>query len=133
MMRITCLLAMALFLAACVTARPQIDKEAVEDFVSVRGLEQVDRIRTDTSEGYYELNEYFVIYQTRRGDYLFEFARRCWELDDRRVTPDERWDHNTIRARFDTLRGCRIANIYGLTEAEAEELKQLGDAPGHHN
>ena len=132
-MRISCILAMALVLGACATARPQIDEEAVEDFISVRGLEQLDRIRTDTSEGYYELNEYFVIYQTRRGDYLFEFARRCWELDDRRIRPDERWDNNTIRARFDTLRGCRIANIYRLTETDAEELKQLGEAPGRRN
>ena len=123
------LLAM-LTLVACATARPQIDKEAVDDFVSVRGLEEVDKIRTDTAQGYYELNAYYVIYQTRRGDYLFQFARRCWELDERRVTPDKRWDDNTIRARFDTLRGCRIEKIYSLTEAEAEELKQLGEAPG---
>ena len=133
MIRIISLLAAGLVLGACATARPQIDKEAVEDFVSVRGLEQVDRIRTGTSEGYYELNEHFVIYQTHRGDYLFEFARRCWELGEQRVTPDERWDNNTIRARFDTLRGCRIANIYSLTETDAEELKQLGDAPGSRN
>lgn len=127
------MLAVALVLGACATARPQIDKEAIEDFISVRSLEQVDRIRTDTSEGFYELNQYYVIYQTRRGDYLFEFARRCWELGERRVTPDERWDNNAIRARFDTLRGCRIANIYELTETDAEELKQLGEAPGRRN
>ena len=131
--RNSCMLALALVLAACVTTRPQVDKESVEDFVSVRGLEQVDSIRTNTSEGYYELNEHYVIFQTRRGDYLFEFARRCWELGERRVTADKRWDNNTIRARFDTLRGCRIARIYGLTDAEAEELKQLGEAPGSRN
>ena len=129
-MKNTLLFVAMLTLVACVTARPKIDKEAVDDFVSVRGLEEVDRIRTDTSEGYYELNEYYVIYQARRSDYLFRFARRCWELDERRVTPDERWDANTIRARFDTLRGCRIDKIYGLTETDAEELKQLGEAPG---
>lgn len=132
-MKHTLLFAAMLALVACATARPQIDKEAVDDFVSVRGLEEVDKIRTDTAQGYYELNEYYVIYQTRRGDYLFQFARRCWELDERRVTPDQRWDGNTIRARFDTLRGCRIEKIYGLTETDAEELKQLGEAPGSQN
>lgn len=133
MMRIICMLAVALVLGACATARPKIDKEAVEDFVSVRGLEEVDKIRTDTRDGYYELNNYYVIYQTGRGDFLFEFSRRCWELDEQRVTPDDRWDGNTIRARFDTLRGCRISKIYGLTETDADELKQLGEPPGSHN
>jgi hypothetical protein len=118
---------------ACATARPQVDKEAVDDFVSVRALEEVDKIRTDSSDSYHELNEYYVIYQTRKGDYLFQFPRRCWELDERRVTPDKRWEGNTIRARFDTLRGCRIDKIFGLTEADAEELKQLGEAPGNRN
>ena len=133
MVRNTVMLLAAMVLAACATARPEIDKEAIDDFVSVRGLEEVDSIRTDTSDGYYELNNYYVIYQTRRGDYLFQFARRCWELDERRVTPDQRWDRNTIRARFETLRGCRINKIYGLTETDSEELKQLGDAPGSQN
>jgi hypothetical protein len=132
-MRIVLLFAATWILVACATARPQVDKEAVEDFVSVRALEEVDRIRSDSSDSYYELNAYYVIYQTRKGDYLFEFSRRCWELDERRVTPDKRWEGNTIRARFDTLRGCRIDKIFGLTEADAEELKELGEAPGSRN
>ena len=57
--RITLLILAAMILTACATARPKIDKEAVDDFVSVRGLEEVDKIRTDTSEGYYELNDYY--------------------------------------------------------------------------
>lgn len=133
MVRNVLLFAAMLVLVACASTRPQIDKEAVEDFVSVRGLEEVDKVRTDTSEGYHELNEYYVIYQTRRGDYLFQFARRCWELNEQRITPDTRRDGNTIRARFDTLRGCRIDKIYGLTETDADELKQLGEAPGSRN
>lgn len=117
-------------MSACATTQPEVDKASVEDFIAVRELPQLDRIRTDSTDGWYELNNYYVIYQTRRGDYLFQFARRCWELDDQRVTPDKRWDAKTIRARFDTLRGCRIEKIFGLTETDSAELKQLGESPG---
>ena len=38
-----------------------------------------------------------------------------------------------MRAKFDTIRGCRIAAIYALDEAEAAELKNIGEAPGSRN
>lgn len=129
-MKYTLLFAAAFVLAACATTPQEVDKEAVEDFIAVRNLPEVDKIRSDSTDGWYELNNYYVIYQTRRGDYLFQFARRCWELDEQRVTADKRWDANTVRARFDTLRGCRIDKIFSLTETDADELKQLGSAPG---
>jgi len=118
-------------LGACATAQPQVDEQAVADFVAVRELPELDAIRLDTAnDSWYELNQYYVIYETRRGSYLFRFARRCWELDEQRVVADRRWDANTLRARFDTLRGCRIDNIFDLTEADVIELKDLGRAPG---
>ena len=125
--------AVVLVSAACATARPDLDNEAIDDFIAVRQLEEVDSVRTDSTDGWTELNLNYVVYRTRRGEFLFEFARRCFELDERRVTPDTRWDSNVIRARFDTLRGCRIEKIFRLTEAEAEELRQLGEAPGSRN
>ena len=66
--------------------------------------------------------------------YLVEFARRCYELrDNTRIVPDQRWDASKIRARFDTIRGCRVAKIYALTEAEIAELENIGEAPGSRN
>lgn len=130
-MKHTLLFAAAFVLVACATTPQEVEKEAVEDFIAVRNLPEVDKIRSDSTDGWYELNNYYVIYQTRRGDYLFQFARRCWELDEQRVTADKRWDANTVRARFDTLRGCRIDKIFSLTETDADELKQLGSAPGN--
>ena len=129
-MKPTLLLIALITLSACATTQPEVDKASVEDFIAVRQLPEEEKIRTDSSDGWYELNNYYVIFQTRRGDYLFQFARRCWELDDQRVTPDKRWDAKTIRARFDTLRGCRIEKIFGLTETDSAELKQLGESPG---
>jgi hypothetical protein len=129
-MRLTLLIAALVVIAGCAATKPEVDKASVEDFIAVRELPEVDSIRTDSTDGWYELNNYYVIYQTRRGEFLFQFARRCWELDEQRVTPDQRWDANTVRARFDTLRGCRIDKIFGLTETDVTELKQLGDSPG---
>jgi hypothetical protein len=133
-MRRTTLLPIALLMAACVSqSGPAADREAVQDFIAVRELEALDKIRTDSGDGFEELNEYYVLYKGRRAHYLFEFSRRCWELGDQRVVADERQDSRTIRARFETFRGCRIDKIYGLTEAESTELQQLGEAPGSRN
>ena len=133
-MRTTMLLVLAMLLAACATQTgPGPDREAVQDFVAVRGLEAVNEIRTDTSNSWEELNNYYLIYKARRAEYLVEFTRKCWELDDQRIIADKRWDARTIRARFDTIRGCRIGKIYGLTEGEAIELRELGETPGSRN
>lgn len=108
--------------------------EAVRDFVKVRGLEEVDRMPTTTQDGWTSIDNEFLIYRGRRDTYLVEFNRRCNDLDDStRIIADERWDSNNIRARFDTIRGCRIDKIYGLTEAEVAELENIGDAPGSRN
>lgn len=125
-------------LAACATQQAEEVREeenqAIRDFIEVRGLEEVDKIRSDRGDGWERIADKFLIYRTRRDSYLFEFARRCYELDDNtNITPDVRSDPNTIRARFETLRGCRIHKIYALTEAEATELASIGEAPGSRN
>ena len=121
-------------LAACATqSGPRPEREAVEDFVAVRGLEELDQIRTDTSDSWQELNKHYLIYKARKAEYLVEFARACWELEDQRVIADRRWEARRIRSKFDTIRGCRIAKIYGLTEADAIELRELGEPPGSRN
>lgn len=108
--------------------------QAVRDFIELRELEQLDALRSGNNDGWEIVDDTFILYGGRKDTYLVEFARRCWELrDNTRITPDERWDRNTIRARFDTIRGCRIAKIYALTEAEIAELKNIGEAPGSRN
>ena len=129
-----------LLLAACAGQDEQeqlssqdID-QAVRDFIEVRNLESVSSMTSGNSDGWKELSETFIVYEGRRDEYLVEFARRCYELrDNTRITPDRRWDKNTIRAKFDTIRGCRIAAVYALDETEATELKNIGEAPGTRN
>ena len=82
---------------------------------------------------YTYINDYYVTVPTRRGDYLIEFARDCRELRRRDFTPemvDRRDNRNILRARFDTIRGCRIGTIYEITDEQRKELRALGDAPG---
>lgn len=123
-----------LLLAACAgTPSPEIanKNQSVRDFIDLRQLEELPKLRSLNSEGWDQLTPTFIVYNTRRDSYLVEFARPCWQLDDNsRIIADERFEPNVIRAKFETLRGCRIAAIYGLNEAEAAELRNIGEAPG---
>ena len=123
-----------LVVAGCssTTQRPQ-EIEAVRDYVAAAELEEVTDIRLREQLHYTYVNDRFVTIDARRGDYLVEFNRDCWELRQTQVSGgmvDVRDNHNVLRARFDTIRGCRIGKIYEITEAQREELTALGDAPG---
>ena len=123
-----------LAVAACssTTQRPQ-EIEAVRDYIVAAELEEVTEIRTREQLSYTYVNDRFVTIDTRRGDYLLEFNRNCWELRRNDFTPemmDVRDNSNVLRARFDTIRGCRIGKMYEITAEQREELTALGDAPG---
>ena len=114
------------------TQRPQ-EVEAVRDFVAAAELQEVNEIRLSQALSYTYVNDLFVTIPTRRGDYLVEFLRTCYELRQSQFTPDMvdvRDNPNILRSRFDTIRGCRISKIYEITEAQRAELRDLGDARG---
>ena len=130
----TLLLPAALLVAGCssTTTQPQ-EIQAVRDFVAATELEEVSEIRLTETLSYTYVNDRFVTVPTRRGDYLLELRRDCFELRRNDFTPemvDVRDNKNVLRARFDTIRGCYIGTIYEITEAQREELRDLGDAPG---
>jgi hypothetical protein len=128
--------AAAMLVSGCATqerAPTQDEEQVVRDYILVRGLEEVDRIRSSTSDSWDELDEHFIIYDTRRNAYLVEFNRACYELNENRVTPDLRREANTIRVRSDTIRGCLVDKIFALTEADVAELKSLGELAGSRN
>lgn len=125
-------------LAACSAQKSTQEKLdmnlAIRDFIAVRGLEELDKIRRSGRDGWKTLTDDFIIYRARRDQYLVQFARRCPELtDNSEITPDIRGDPNTLRSKFDTLRGCRIHQIYALTEGEVIELQEIGEVPGSRN
>ena len=139
-MKTAAAIAAGVFLAACASqdeqpeASTQDVNQAVRDFIDLRELDELDALKSGTNDSWQQLDERFIIYSGRRETYLVEFTRRCHELNDNtRIIADRRWDANTVSAKFDTLRGCRIAKIYRLTEAEVAELENIGEAPGSRN
>ena len=129
----------ALLIAGCASSEEkelstQDINQSVRDFIELRDLESLDELKSGSHDSWQEITDTFILYKGRRDTYLVEFSRRCWELNDNtRITADKRWDTNVVRARFDTIRGCRIAAIYALTEAEVAELKNIGEPPGSRN
>jgi len=120
-------------LSACATPYDTQELEAVRDYVIAAELKEVDEIRHRSQMNFRYVNDYFVTMPSRQGDYLVEFTRQCSELRRTDFTPemvDVRDSTNTIRSRFDTIRGCRIGKIYEITDMQRREIHDLGDAPG---
>lgn len=119
-------------LAACAgTKEMPADTQAIYDYIEVGELAEVDRVRTHSNDGWAPLTSHFVIYTGRDGQFLLEFSRNCHEMyDNTRIVPDRRYDHNVMRRRMDTLRGCRIDGMYPLTDAQADEIRALVENTG---
>ena len=137
-MRLHITVVISLALTACSAPveklSPGKETEAVRDFVVVSELKQIDRIRRYEQIKYLYVNDFFIVFPTRRLDYLIEFRGRCTELRRRQWTSDMidiRTSGRIIYAGSDTLRGCVIDKIWELPEAQLEELRVLGDAPGN--
>ena len=135
-MKTTAALAILVVLSACAAqeeAITQDTEQAVRDFIAVRQLAEAKEMRTSNSDHWEEIDENFIIYETRRETFLVEFTRRCRELNEYPVVADERKGGNVVRARFDTIRGCHIARLFPLTEGEVAELAAIGESPGSRN
>ncbi len=138
-MRIHIAVATLLVLTACadsggmITA-PGKELEAVRDFVVASELQEVGMIRRYNQIKYLYVNDLFIVLPTHREHYLIEFRGPCTELRRRLWTADMidiRVSGRILYADFDTIRGCSIGKIYELPEAQLEELRVLGDAPGN--
>ena len=101
--------------------------DAVEDYIKVSELKEIDTIRKRGELHHTVVTENYIILRDQRSAYLATFRQRCRELDNREVTPDLRHDLKILRARFDTYRGCRIQYLYEITEGQATEVLELGE------
>jgi hypothetical protein len=128
------LLPLVILLACTTTTKPRGDTQAVRDYIEVGELEDVEHIRTFSRDSMEYVSDYYILYKARTSEYLIEFKRVCREFrENRTVAPDRRYDYNRLRTNEDTIRGCRIGKIYPLTRAQADELRNLGYAPGAGN
>jgi len=105
--------------------------QGIRDYIEVRQLPQQDKIRTGSSDSWHELDGSYIIYETRRETFLVEFVRKCYELNETPVVADVRRDASTIRARFDTIRGCLIGRMFALTENDVAELEAISESPSN--
>ncbi|MCH7980027.1 MAG: hypothetical protein IID59_00865 [Proteobacteria bacterium] len=67
------------------------------------------------------LNDYFVTVEANDGDHLIEMNTECVDLRAKIFYTDmvdRRSKRDIIRARRDTIRGCRIKMIYVLPESD---------------
>ena len=122
-----------MFLTACASTGQEERVNAIKDFIEVNELEKTDSIRTFGRDQLQQhiLNERFVIVNSRKDAFLLEYPYPC--RDDpltQRPRPDIRRDANAIYAGSDTFRGCQISALYPITEDQAAELKNIGEAPG---
>jgi hypothetical protein len=130
MIRPTVLCATVL-LAACagqqLTDTSKVE-EAVRDYIEVHQLPEVDKLRSSRFDHWTEIDRNFLVYETRDEVFLVEFGRACYQLDETPVVADIRHDQDTVYARFDTIRGCRISKLYAVTENDVAELTALGES-----
>jgi hypothetical protein len=128
-MRRICTLLAVLLLAAC-AAQEEAEsggmEQAIRDYIEVRKPPELDSIRSSNQDHWTELDTKFIIYSGRHDAFLVEFSSNCYALQERPVVADVRREPNRVRARFDTIRGCRIHKIYALTENDVAELSALG-------
>ena len=118
----------ASLLAACAAIDEPADtrvNDAVKDYIEVAGLEQVDVIRPGNNQRIRDISDKYFLLSDGRDEYLIRYQQRCRLLEDPRTQPDIRYEGRRIRARFDTIRGCRIAAIYAVSEGQADELYEI--------
>jgi len=125
-MRFVATLLMLTVVAGC-AANDERDNELdpIDDFIRANELEEVREIRSYDQINGTAINDYYVILENRREQYLIVYARRCYQARPGLVEPDYRRDANVIRSGIDTYRGCRIGAIYKLDEAQAEEVRLI--------
>ena len=135
-------------LTACASGPEEIpaDVLAIQDYIAVAELTEVDKMKNNRDSGIEKLgNKRYIFLKARRQTYLVEFSRDCWELyDDAALlnssmatgmggplprTWDQRNDANYLRPRMDTIRGCRIGRAFEVNEGQVDEIRNLGDAP----
>lgn len=101
--------------------------QVVLDFIEVRGLEEVARMRGTERRSFEKFTPSYIIFKPRRGEFLVEFDRPCSEIwSNAFISADDTLLHSTLRAGFDRIRGCRINRIFALTKDDRLELDQLG-------
>ncbi len=104
--------------------------DAIDDYVHVAELQEVDSIRYYAELTHTVITEKYNIISAGSERYLVTYFNNCYEMNDHNLKPDYRYDSHTLRARSDTFRGCRIEALHEVNKGQAQELIDLGKGPG---
>lgn len=102
----------------------EVSRESEKDvrlYLDNAMLAEVPYIRFRDSPHWKYLNDYFVTVEAIGGDHLIEMITECAELRAKIFyydMADQRSKRDIIRARRDTIRGCRIKTIYVIPEID---------------
>jgi len=118
---------MAGLLSGCAAQSGSTANDAVSDFIEVAELEALDVVRFRDQFSTRPLADRYALVQARGDYYLVVFRRRCHELYGSRFQPDIRYDGKKLRAGIDTIRGCRIDQLFSVDQGQAEELKLVAN------
>ena len=99
--------------------------DAIDDFIKVSELEPESRIRYSGQLQHDVITDDYIFIRDNRNTWLVVFTTTCRDIDGPVVEPDVRYDSRTLRSRFDTIRGCRIREIYALTDGMVQEIEAL--------
>ena len=118
---------LAALLTACAAQPESAEDDVVSDFIAVAELQALDAVRFRDQFNTRPLAGRYALLRARDNHYLVQFRRRCRELYENNFPPDIRHERNTLRPGIDTIRGCRIDQIFSVEESQAAELKILAD------
>ncbi len=124
-------------LMGCASDKPEEDRrppggpgrasaEELREYLDKVQPEAVHVVRFKEPLRWKAINYYFAIMETRDGPHLVELSWECKDVGSNQIfsdMADRREKRGILRARVDTLRGCRIENFYKLPETGAVELK----------
>ena len=131
-------LLMGIFLSACGSMSPKSSEpeddmqqppgakgmasaEELRIYIEQMKPEAVANIRFEEPLRWRGLNPFYAITEARNGPHLIEMSWECNELMSKDLyvdMADIRTQRGVLRARIDTLRGCKINNFYKLPESE---------------
>lgn len=128
------ILIVAALAAGCATAPEEVSvlerNDAIDDYIRVAELAETDAIRSYGQLSHKVVTEKYIIIYDGSDAYIVTYMSNCRAVNDRNIQPDIRYESNVLRARSDTFRGCRIKSMHALSKEQAEELINLGKAPG---
>jgi hypothetical protein len=133
-MRLIAITAAAAVMLGCATIDAPQQKKAVNDFVVLSEMQEIDRIRGYQDLRFSIINEYFVVAVDDERHFLLEFDAGCRALRTgtfNSLMMDHRQNFKILHRR-DTIRGCPIAGMYIATAEQLNELKALVHGPVYH-